>query len=236
MHKNFEEEYHKSIEESVPDLWGRISAGIDALEGGAAVNTMAQENVVPFQARTKAKNHWWKRYGGVVVAAAVLVIAIPVVLLAQNAGGRKKSETATGMYFETESITVTAEYEECDSVDTVYTNEAQEEADAEESYYETESAETTCEEAACESAAVDEGVMYIQVIFEVQKIEGEELTVRFVQETVEDTILQDVESLLVQYVPADYPDVQEGTTYEAYIYSDGNSWFLNEILGNVTTE
>ncbi|MCQ2521187.1 MAG: hypothetical protein MJ105_02315 [Lachnospiraceae bacterium] len=103
MSKNLEEAYINSIESSAPDLWGRISARIDAYEAEQAMHvqeeavTKMPENVIPMTAGKKKPQTktFMKRYGGVVVAAAALVIAVPTILLVSRNGGRKSMETAT---------------------------------------------------------------------------------------------------------------------------------------------
>lgn len=93
---SFEETYRKSIEASAPDLWDRISAGIDALEAESQTERNADsvaDNVVAFTAKPKKKKSI-ARYSGAIAAAVVFVLAIPGFILANRA---KREDAATEM-------------------------------------------------------------------------------------------------------------------------------------------
>ena len=75
---DFEKEYKKYSEDSTPDLWSRIEAGVDAYE---------QEQTASAPIADKKKINITK-YIGIIAAAACLIITIPAIIL--NMGGPSK--------------------------------------------------------------------------------------------------------------------------------------------------
>lgn len=100
---DFEKEYKKYSEESVPDLWDRIEAGVDAYEAQAAesapADNVAYNNVVPISNETKKRIPGV--YVGLIAAAACVLIAVPAMIFTNKAGS--SSEIPTGYMAEAEA-------------------------------------------------------------------------------------------------------------------------------------
>lgn len=100
---DFEKEYKKYSEESVPDLWDRIEAGVDAYEAQAAesapADNVAYNNVVPIS--NEAKKRIPGVYVGLIAAAACVLIAVPAMIFTNKAGSA--SEVPTGYMAEAEA-------------------------------------------------------------------------------------------------------------------------------------
>lgn len=99
---NFEIEYKKYAQDSTPDLWDRIEAGVDAYEASAG-NDLTEdnknvsdieeslnvekssnlENVSDFETHRKKKFNI-RKYGGIIAAAACLLIAAPAIMFLSN--------------------------------------------------------------------------------------------------------------------------------------------------------
>ncbi|MCR5357488.1 MAG: hypothetical protein K6E63_08810 [Lachnospiraceae bacterium] len=92
MTKNFEEEYRKYADSTVPDLWGRIEAAIDEADKNARNNinneviNNSKDNVVSIQGRKIRRIN--PAYVTLIAACACLLLAIGVV---RFIGGAKAS-------------------------------------------------------------------------------------------------------------------------------------------------
>lgn len=97
---NFEKEYRKYAQDSTPDLWSRIEAGVDALEekraedidGAVANKTTDHDNEKSSNGLHKVT--FFRRYGVWIGAAACLVIIMPAVILLSKMGPSMKSAEA----------------------------------------------------------------------------------------------------------------------------------------------
>ena len=106
MSKNFEEEYKNMVQAEVPDLWGRIEAGLREKEVKATPETVSapvEATKAPEQATVtgesvkapaKKKNVIFKILpwvGGIAAAALILIIAIPTVILVSRSKPMKSA-------------------------------------------------------------------------------------------------------------------------------------------------
>ncbi len=107
-----EEAYLRMLDQEVPDLWGRIEAGLDRtayqnppmMEANAAVDmnvqpsreerfyAAQQDNVVPFESKRKNKSHRTALIIGVAAAAVVLLGSLAIIGLT---GRESKKDSAT---------------------------------------------------------------------------------------------------------------------------------------------
>lgn len=92
---NFENEYKNYAKESMPDLWDRIEAGIDALEekSDRDADKIVSINREKPIAEKKSAGKFFKKYSGLIVAAAAVIIVAPAILYLKN-GGMQNSESA----------------------------------------------------------------------------------------------------------------------------------------------
>ena len=133
MSKNFEEEYKNMVQAEVPDLWGRIEAGLREKDVKAASETAAKQTFEevtapektspePVKSATgKKKNVIFKILpwaGGIAAAALILIIAIPTVILV-NRAKNTKSATMEENAVQTVGMVPGAQYDMEDSVDMV---------------------------------------------------------------------------------------------------------------------
>lgn len=117
MSKNFEEEYKNMVASEVPDLWGRIEAGLREKEVKAVPEeAVKQEPEVtatatpePVQAAAepaksapaKKKNVIFKILpwvGGIAAAALILIVAVPTVILVSRSKSTKSATMENAAY------------------------------------------------------------------------------------------------------------------------------------------
>lgn len=160
---NFENEYKNYAKESMPDLWDRIEAGIDALEESSEKQT---DKIVPINkertvSEKKPAGKFFKKYSGLIVAAAAVIIVAPAIVYMSN-GGMKSSEATSNTM---QAFADAAPVEEACATEELMYEESAAEADVteetaieEEPVFETEIADeaSACEEAACEEAVESE--------------------------------------------------------------------------------
>ncbi len=82
MTRNFEEEYKKYADSTVPDLWGRIEAAIDEKEAGSKASH--KNNAVVF----------FKRYSGLAIACACVLVTIGALKLIADSSKSGSAEMA----------------------------------------------------------------------------------------------------------------------------------------------
>lgn len=104
--KNLEDEYRKSQQEEMPDLWNRIEAGLPEKKSRKIVSI--------------------SRYLGIAAAGIFLVLLVPGVLSLQR-GGLSKSESAQNMAFDTTAGGMADSASEGNCADTAERQEALEE-------------------------------------------------------------------------------------------------------------
>ena len=143
MSKNLEEEYLREIQSDVPDLWGRINAGIDKLEESKEKEESSK--VTPINAEVKPKADNAKKRGkkrgvialvSVLSAAAILfIVFVPVALLgiAVIFGTNAKFSNGSAEMSMAETTDSAMYYEDAASDGMMYEEEMEE---AEEPYYE----------------------------------------------------------------------------------------------------
>ena len=158
MKNRLEDEYRQLMQNETPDLWERISAGIDAkiaagteVDADACVevtkNTPAEmtENstgiVTDFETQASAKNkirsaNVWKKYSLPLAACIAAVLCVPLMLtgiLRMASGGSKSTESAAAdMAVAEEFYSTTTEAEDASSEEYFYEAAVEEEAAAEE--------------------------------------------------------------------------------------------------------
>ena len=146
MTKNFEEEYRKYADSTVPDLWGRIEAAIDE---NSKLNEAGSDKVINIESSKRNKiNLFVSRYTGFIAACACLLIAIGVIRFINNAGKNAESATAPAAYEAASDAAAPAREE--------YADEAV--AEAEEHSYEAVAETEESEEAAVTGSASDESI------------------------------------------------------------------------------
>ncbi|MCR4686034.1 MAG: hypothetical protein K5659_00505 [Lachnospiraceae bacterium] len=143
MSKNLEEEYLREIQNDVPDLWGRINAGIDKLEESKDKEEPSRVTPVNLEAEPKADNakKRGKKRGvialvSVLSAAAILfIVFVPVALLgiAVIFGNNAKLGNGSAEMSMAETTDSATYYEDAASDGMMYEEEMEE---AEEPYYE----------------------------------------------------------------------------------------------------
>ena len=143
MSKNLEEEYLREIQSDVPDLWGRINAGIDKLEESKEKEESSR--VTPINAEVKPEADNVKKRGkkrgmialvSVLSAAAILfIVFVPVALLgiAVIFGNNAKFGNGSAEMSMAETSDSAMYYEDAASDGMMYEEEMEE---AEEPYYE----------------------------------------------------------------------------------------------------
>ena len=143
MSKNLEEEYLREIQSDVPDLWGRINAGIDKLEESKEKEESSR--VTPINAEVKPEADNVKKRGkkrgmialvSVLSAAAILfIVFVPVALLgiAVIFGNNAKFGNGSAEMSMAETTDSVMYYEDAASDGMMYEEEMEE---AEEPYYE----------------------------------------------------------------------------------------------------
>jgi len=126
MKNRLEDEYRQLMQNETPDLWERISAGIDAKIAADGERKKTAENVEIGQ-QVKSKNRvitFVKKYSLPLVACIAAILCVPLMLTGflRMAGGAK-SETAAADMVVTESGSMIAEapaeqyFEECTNDD-----------------------------------------------------------------------------------------------------------------------
>jgi len=156
MKNRLEDEYRQLMQNETPDLWERISAGIDAKIAADGERKKTAENVEIGQ-QVKSKNRvitFVKKYSLPLVACIAAILCVPLMLTGflRMAGGAK-SETAAADMVVTESGSMIAEapaeqyFEEVAAEEAVFEEVALEEAAEEEAVIEEVMEEAPAEEA-----------------------------------------------------------------------------------------
>lgn len=85
--KNFEKEYREMIQEEMPDLWGRIEAGL--VEKGQPEQKQEQK-----EKKKMNINCRWLKYSGWAAACLCGVIVLPAIVMTMRNGGSKATGEA----------------------------------------------------------------------------------------------------------------------------------------------
>lgn len=85
--KNFEKEYREMIQEEMPDLWGRIEAGL--VEKGQPEQKQEQK-----EKKKGNINRRWVKYSGWAAACLCGVIVLPAIVMTMRNGGSKATGEA----------------------------------------------------------------------------------------------------------------------------------------------
>lgn len=88
MSKNFEEEYKEYLNAQAPDLWSRIEAGVDALDGEAAevakVFSIAEGKSKKGKKKRRINYQHYRAIASVAACLFVLILLVPVYFLART--------------------------------------------------------------------------------------------------------------------------------------------------------
>lgn len=170
MKNRLEDEYRQLMQNETPDLWERISAGIDAkiAENNVAKDEVTNETeeiagvVVNMEAEQPVKikkqgANFWKKYSLPLVACIAAILCVPLMVtgfLRMASGGAKSESAAADMAVPEEFYSTTTEAEDALAEEYFYEAAVEEEAVAEEAP--AEATESVMDEETTEGSSVND--------------------------------------------------------------------------------